>query len=255
MELTPEQKQNLVRDGFVQLPGVVPRELVDAARRAINASLGDVGIDPAQLPTFRAKSYCPELQAATVITDLLNASPVWSFAASAIGSGEINPVKRGQIALRFPNQEPARPPHPHLDGMYTPTNGVPKGTIRNFTALVGVVLSDIPHADMGNLTVWPGSHLAYERYFRERGPQALLEGMPNVPLAEGRQLTGEPGDAVLAHYQLGHGIAGNNSPDISYAIYFRLTHRNHHTIHWECMTDIWREWAGLRDVVATGAPA
>ncbi len=250
MELSVSQKQRFVQDGFLQLPGVVPPELVDAARRAINASLGDQGIDPAQLTRFRAQSYCPELQGATVITDLIHASPVWGYAESAIGRGQIRPVVGGQIALRFPTTEPLRPPHPHLDGMYTPSNGVPKGEIRNFTALVGVVLSEIPHADMGNLTVWPGSHVQYEQYFRARGPQALLEGMPEVPLAESVQLTGEPGDAVLCHYQLGHGITGNSSPNIRYAIYFRLTHVDHDAIHWDCMTDIWREWEGLRDVLS-----
>jgi Phytanoyl-CoA dioxygenase (PhyH) len=249
MELSLAQKQALHRDGFVKLPGAVPRNLVDAARKAINVSLGEQGIDPAQLTTFRAQSYCPELQGAPAITDLVNSSTVWSYAESAIGSRQIRGLTRGQIALRFPSMEPLRPPHPHLDGMYTPSNGVPKGTIRNFTALVGVVLSEIPHADMGNLTVWPGSHVQYEQYFRERGPQALLEGMPNVVLSDPVQLTGEPGDAVLCHYQLGHGIAGNSSPNIRYAIYFRLSHVGHDTMHWECMTDIWREWEGMRDVL------
>jgi len=250
MELNSAQKRSFYRDGFLRLPGAVPQELVDEARRAINASLGDRGIDPAQLTTFRAQSYCPELQSASIITDLLNTSSVWSSAESAIAPGQIRPVTSGQIALRFPSTEPLRPPHPHIDGMYTPSNSVPKGTISNFTALVGVVLSDIPRADMGNLTVWPGSHLQYEQYFRDRGPQALLEGMPNVALLEPVQLTGEPGDAVLCHYQLGHGIAGNSSPDIRYAIYFRLSHVDHDAIHWECMTDIWREWAGMRDVLS-----
>jgi hypothetical protein len=244
VELTLAQKQSLYRDGFVTLPGAVPLELVEAARRAINASLGDNGIDPAELTRFRAQSYCPELQAAPVITDLLYASEVWSLAESVIGRGQISPVSRGQIALQFPSREPLRP-HPHLDGMYTPSNGVPQGTIRNFTALVGVILSDIPHADMGNLTVWPGTHLQYEQHFRERGPQALLEGMPQVPLGDSLQLTGQPGDAVLCHYQLGHGIAGNSSPNIRYAIYFRLKHVDHDSIHWDCMTDVWREWRGM----------
>jgi len=249
MELTPEQKQRLYRDGFVQLPGAVPRTLVDSALRAINASLGNEGIDPAQLTKFRSQSYCPELQNAPVIADLVRGSSVWSFAESAIGRGKIEPLGRGQIALRFPSLDPPRAPHPHLDGMYTPTNGVPKGAIRNFTALVGIVLGEIRGPDMGNLTVWPGSHLEYEQYFRERGPEALLEGMPNVALSEPVQVMGEPGDAVLCHYQLGHGIAGNSSPNIRYAIYFRLTHVDHDAIHWECMTDIWREWAGMRDVL------
>jgi hypothetical protein len=254
MELSVAQKQSLYQDGFVMLPGAVPQELVDSALRAINASLGDRGIDPAQLTTFRSRSYCPELQGESVITDLVTRSPVWSVAESAIGPDQISPLTGGQIALRFPSSEPLRPPHPHIDGMYTPTNGVPKGTISNFTALVGVVLSKVSHSDMGNLTVWPGSHLQYEQYFRERGPQALLEGMPDVRLDEPRQLTGEPGDAVLCHYQLGHGIAGNSSPNIRYAVYVRLKHVDHDSIHWECMTDIWREWAGMRDVVGAPAP-
>jgi ectoine hydroxylase-related dioxygenase (phytanoyl-CoA dioxygenase family) len=137
--------------------------------------------------------------------------------------------------------------------MYTPTNGVPKGTIRNFTALVGVILSEVTGPDTGNLVVWPGTHHIYEQYFRERGPQALLEGMPNVELPAPRHITGKPGDAVLCHYQLGHGIAGNGSPNIRYAIYFRLKHVDHDAIERECMTDIWREWSGMRDVL--GAPA
>jgi hypothetical protein len=248
-ELTDEQKHALARDGFVHLPGAVPRDRVDAALRAINASLGSEGIDPARLPTFRAQSYCPELQAASPIVDLLNASGVLDYAVSAIGRGKLEPVHSGQIALRFPSLEAPRPALPHLDGMYTPTNGVPAGTIRNFTALVGVALSHVSAADMGNLVVWPGTHRIYEQYFREHGPQALLGGMPSVELPSARQVIAEPGDAVLCHYQLGHGIAPNLSSHIRYAVYFRLSHVNHETIHWECMTDIWREWEGMRDVV------
>ena len=64
-----------------------------------------------------------------------------------------------------------------------------------------------------------------------------------------QQLIADPGDAVLCHYQLGHGIGGNSSPHIRYAIYFRLSHIEHDANHWECMTDIWREWDGMRDVL------
>src|SRR5260370_16315634 len=136
MELSVSQKQRVAQDGFLQLPGAVPPELVDAARRAINASLGDLGIDPAQLTRFRAQSYCPELQGASVITDLVHVSPVWGYAESAIGQGQIRPVVGGQIALRFPSTEPLRPPHAHIDAIYTPSNELPKPKIRNFTAVV-----------------------------------------------------------------------------------------------------------------------
>lgn len=47
--------------------------------------------------------------------------------------------------------------------------------------------------------------------------------MPDVPLPQPRQLTPRAGDALLAHYMLGHGIAENTSPDIRYTVYFRFT--------------------------------
>jgi hypothetical protein len=252
MHLTQMQKESLYNDGLVQLPGIVAREYVDAALQAINASLGSAGMAPEQLPTFRAQSYTPEVQSTTAITDLLTKTPLWELAESAIGEGKISPRARkaGQVALRFPSTDPPREPHPHIDGMYSPNNGVPMGEIRNFTALVGVFLSDVPAPYSGNFTVWPGTHRRYESYFREHGPDSLLHGMPSVELPEPHQVTARAGDAVLAHYQLGHGIAGNASPHIRYAIFFRLSHVDHEQVRWECMTDIWREWAGMQDVVA-----
>jgi Phytanoyl-CoA dioxygenase (PhyH) len=252
MELTGAQKQSLYDQGFVNFPGIIPRELVDRALRAINASLGSQGIDPNNLTKFRAQSYCPELTASPAITGLINDSPVWSLAESAIGAGKIRPVKSGQIALRFPTMEEPGEPHAHIDGMYTPTNGVPKGTIANFTALIGVLLSDLPQAYSGNLAVWPGTHRLFETHFRERGPESLLEGMPQVEMPEPVQITGKAGDAVLCHYQVAHGITGNGSPNIRYAIYFRLSHVDHDNVHWECMTDIWREWEGMQGLAQAG---
>ncbi len=254
MQLTQTQKRALYEDGLVQLPGIVPEETVNAALRAVNASIGASGIHPRDLVTFRSQSYCPELQRSTAITDLLHASPLWQLAESAIGQGKISAVDAGQIALRFPSFEPTpREPHAHIDGMYTPHNGVKEGTIANFTALVGVFLSDVPSPYAGNFTVWPGTHRRYEAYFREKGPDSLLQGMPEVDLPAPRQVTAKAGDAVLAHYQLGHGIAGNASPHTRYAVFFRLSHVDHASVKWECMTDIWREWDGIRDLASASA--
>ncbi|MBA2392317.1 MAG: hypothetical protein H0V70_06175 [Ktedonobacteraceae bacterium] len=253
MELTHEQKQTFYEQGFVKLPGIVPMELVHDALRAINASLGSEGIDPDRLPIFRSQTFCPELTTAPPITRLLNASPLWSIAESAIGPDAIQPVQYGQIALRFPMMREAAKATPHLDGMYSPNNGVPEGTIRNFTALIGVFLNDIPHNDMGNLAVWPGSHRLYESAFKEHGPQSLLNGLPSVELPQPQQITAQVGDAALCHYQLAHGITGNSSPFTRYGIFFRLIHKNHDAWRWECMTNIWREWAGMQSIVASAS--
>jgi hypothetical protein len=255
MHLTEHQKITLYEDGVVQLPGIVPRAHVDRALRAINSSLGTLGLPPADLPRFRAQSYCPELRTAPEILGLLTETPLWNVAEALIGTGKIRPVTSGQIALRFPTLETPRAPQPHLDGMYTPENGVPAGTIANFTALVGVFLSDVPGDLAGNLSVWPGTHHLYERHFQQHGPQSLLDGMPPIALPAARQITARAGDAVLCHYQLAHGVAGNGSPHIRYAIFFRLRHVDHDALHWECMTDIWREWDGMAAIVRARTPA
>ncbi len=254
MDLTMGQKRALYEDGYVLLPGVVPAAAVRQALRAINASLGEHGMHPDNLEQFRARSYCPEMQSSTAITDLMNRSPLFDLCESAVGRGALRPVRGGQIALRFPRDGEPHRPGPHIDGMYSPTNGVPKGTIANFTALAGVYLSDVPEAFSGNFSVWPGTHRQFEGYFREVGPQALLDGMPKVEMPPFRQITARAGDAVLCHYQLAHGVAGNASPHVRYAIFFRLSHVDHDAVHWECMTDIWREWAGMREVVEAAEP-
>lgn len=256
MELSAEQKRAFAERGFLKLPGVVPPRMVGEARRAINAFLGQNGMDPNELTKYRAQTYCPGLGREPVITNLYNETPIKTVAESLIGAGKVKQVNAGQIALRFPTMDAVpRDPTPHLDGMYSPTNGVKEGTIGNFTALVGVFLSDLPEPFMGNFTVWPGTHKLYEQYFREHGPQSLLDGMPKVPLPEPEQFVGQAGDAALVHYQIGHGIAGNVSPNIRYGIFFRLFHVDHEQNHWDCMTDVWKEWDGMREFAAAGVGA
>jgi hypothetical protein len=243
--LTLEQKNEIIENGYTMLPGLVSPELVGAALLAINTSLGE-GSDPAQLDTLRSQSWCPEVTGQPAILDLLTASPAWALAESAIGVGKLEPVDRGQIALRFPIAGDPVEVHAHLDGMYTPHNGVTKGKLSNFTALVGVYLSDVPTENAGNFTVWPGSHQLYADYFQKEGADALFRGMPPVDIGAPLQTTPRAGDVVLSHYQIGHGIAPNVSPHIRYAIYFRLRRVGHSAIMAEVMSDLWREWDGLR---------
>lgn len=249
MELNLRQKQEFWDKGYVSVPGVIPPVMVAEALRAINHSLGQ-GMNVADMTKFRVQSYCPELQRMPPIQHLLTKTPAWDLAESVIGVGKIKPPGGGQIALRFPSLGEPTPARPHLDGMYSPTNGVPEGTIGNFTMLLGIFLSDVPQTDMGNFHAWPGTHRLYEQYFREHGPQSLLSGLPPVPLPEPEAITGHAGDVVLVHYQTAHGVGANVLPYVRYTIFFRLHYIDHEALHWECMTDIWREWEGMQGIGA-----
>jgi hypothetical protein len=244
VKLTTAQEGELVREGYVRVPDLIPAPRITAALKAINHSVGR-GLPPDQVAVYRSRSFCPELQRASVILDLFHETPARGVAESLLG--RIEDVRSGQIALAFPQMEPPAPPYPHLDGLHTATNGVPAGEVRSFTLLVGVILSEVGGAGAGNLTVWPGSHRLYESYFRERGPRSLLDGMPPVTLSDPVEVTGRPGDVILCHYQLAHAVGANTSPDIRYAVYFRVKSRGHDGRRWDCLTDLWKEWPGIRE--------
>jgi ectoine hydroxylase-related dioxygenase (phytanoyl-CoA dioxygenase family) len=242
---TAGRRAALRERGYVVLPDAIPRERRDDALRAINASLGR-GLPPADVPRFRAQSFCPELQRTDAILGLFRDTPAASAAAALVGPRGLEPVRTGQIALSFPAAEDkAARPHPHLDGLYTPDNGVPAGSVLSFTMLAGIVLSDVAGPDAGNLVVWPGSHLRLEKYFRERGPRSLQQGMPDVDLGRPEPVLARAGDVVLCHYQLAHAAGPNTSPHVRYAVYFRLEAKGHSSRRWECLTDVWKEWEGL----------
>ncbi len=242
--LDQDQKQSLREQGFLHLRGVVTPELIRRALRAINHDLSR-GIEPARLPTFHAQSFCPDVTATPAITDLFDHSGARTLIESATGA--LKPVVSGQIALRWPRLEDAKGiGKAHIDGTYSPTNGVPAGKILNFTALACVLLSDLPDEFAGNFTLWPASHLVHERYFREHGPEALLKE-PKLDLGAAKQITGRAGDVILAHYLLGHTVSANCSPHIRYAVFFRLESTAFDDANrLGSVSDAWRDWAGMR---------
>lgn len=250
MKLSAEQKKTFYRDGFVVVPGLVPSSQIKAARKQINRSFGQ-GIDPARMTEFRAQTFCPELRGDPIIWDLLRANATFDVVEELVGKGAIDPNNLSpQIATRFPElTDEVKEIHAHLDGMYTPDNAVNFGEIRSHTLLVGVFLSDVNEENAGNFTAWPGSHHIYEKYFREHGPDSLLNGMPKIDIGEPKQLLVKEGDVLLAHYQLAHCVGAHIGSDIRYTVFFRVRHPQHEVQKLEAMTNIWLEWPGMAEII------
>jgi ectoine hydroxylase-related dioxygenase (phytanoyl-CoA dioxygenase family) len=102
-----------------------------------------------------------------------------------------------------------------------------------------VLLSDQPTENMGNLWVWPGTHLTDQAFFGEHGPDALLGcgGYPPIALPTPEQVRGRAGDLLLAHYLLGHNIGGNTSDTVRRAAYFRVK-RVGHALRWPARSSV-----------------
>lgn len=232
-------RENLLRDGYALFLGITPEPLIASALQAIQQDLKE-NYDEARKDEYDYISFCPDLRGTPVITNLLRQSPIWNILDEAIGVDNIG-HDGGQIALRRAHNAPIEKVwNYHIDGVPEPHNGLK--SFSNFTALVGVYLSDTPKNFSGNFAVWPGSHEILEKYFRDNGPESMNMGMPKVELGEPTQLSTNVGDAVLCHYQLGHSVATNTSDVDRIAVYFRIWLNDIEQRRWELLTNIWNGW-------------
>ena len=211
---------------FVVVPNVVPKKMVDAAKRRINQCIGmarraamgyqDLGADR-HLVTDRAAlldragETLEELGSEPAVTDLFNSSGAIQLLESVLGDGAVEPQAAGQIQVLFPPTEdltqavgqmgwknedvPWYGWGGHLDGQ---SNGGVNGNakemdnncnIKNFTTLVGFPLSDQMEEGVGNLGVLRTAHHAMESVFRHQHAKGgpLGPDGPDWPREEPRQ--------------------------------------------------------------------
>ena len=279
---------SLGRDGFVHLPQAVSRELCRSAKREINRLMG---ASMGSADQFKGKSF----ESAPVLTDLFNKSVLPHLMKKLLGGAA--PYRQGgaQLALRFPGDgcpggtahfNPSHFEHVrrawHIDGCpsdFLPGKTDHYGRIGNFDCLVGVLLSDIEGPMGGELCCYPGSHRALARHFRgehgtldgascpelERvkahGNSALPTGAATDALFGGeppQHCVGRAGDVFLANYMVAHFVAPNASPDIRYAVYFRVHGPSfgvnpHGSSNLRAMLDPWCNWIGVGGGGATGS--
>lgn len=261
LDLTTQQKQRFLDDGYLVLPQAVPGVMVKAARHAINHSLGSVGMDPAKMTHYRSLSYCNEIQKSDMIIDLFELSCVKQYAQVLLGKGNVSPVTNVQIALRFPQPLYPKQDAPsfggHLDGIGSGSNGQSKGQFaRGFTMLAVIYLQDVLEPYNANFTVWPGSHETVAAHIREHGLEVLSQGQPKCKWPRpGVQINGKAGDIVLMHSNTIHTAAPNLGPDIRYAAIARICHVNLDKLGVQGIAQPWVEYEGLADILSPSAAA
>ncbi len=251
--LSDKQKQAFVHEGYLHIPHAVPQPLVDQALRAVNYSIGNAGKTGENPDRHRSAFFCAELLKADVILDLYRNAEVMALTESLLGSGNVQEVQSAKPYPRFPDAPGTEAPRlgGHIDGVGNGTNGQPRGQYRrSFTMFAVIYLDDVPEAESGNFTVWPGSHLTFAEHFRQHGHRVLAEGTPRLDLPHPPvMLTGQAGDLILAHHQIYHAGGYNLSPRVRHATIARLKHKDCDAIGPDAYVNIWREWPGLQDFV------
>lgn len=250
--LSESQKKHFVEFGFIKLDQIVPQPLISAALRAINTALcceGAIG----QNPNTGGVQYCEGVGGSAAIQDLMYATPAWTAVQQLLGRGRAKKVNGAQIALRPPqegmdsrNMPEFTPGHQwHIDGMG-------QGKHSPFTLLVGFTLSAVPEVNMGNFTLFPGSHKILQPLVKEQVRQKSglfsnenAEGKPDIGL--GKQVIAQAGDVVMCHQKLAHRGGPNGSDGIRYQVYFRVKHVDHEAYldSGAVLEDLWLEFEGL----------
>ncbi len=241
--LTPAQKRKLLRDGYVPVPGIVPRPLVEAALKEIHCLVAESNQE-AGAGAFSGSQFVRH-HGAPAILDLFYKTPLRALAESLAGKGALELPREGHVYLRFPQRERrAGSPPLHIDGAASPEGGPATG-IGTMTQKLCVLLSDAPRPFCGNFTVCPGSHRLVARRLSEQGAESLLRRLPDVAGLRPRQLLGRAGDAFVCHQLLVHSGQQNLSAYPRYAVFFNLRHVDHLRRWARAVTDPWLEWPGL----------
>lgn len=255
--ISAAQKARLKRDGWVLLPRAVPPAVFEPALREINNRLG-TGRHPERDLDADPRDYLSEYVSSPAVMALARGR-LREAAEALLGPGRVEPLSQGQVVLRFPaaSADARYDRLTHIDGLYASKDGLYAGAGKplRYSLCAGVLLSDTPAPDMGNLLVYPGSHRLIARAVAKRGLDALKHGLDGLGLPKAAQVTGRAGDAVLFHFQLAHDKAPNYSPHIRSAAYFRFWHlgawhdRSREYLE-KAMIDPWLEWPGMRGVRA-----
>jgi hypothetical protein len=243
--LTDQQVQSFAERGFVVVPGLVAPEDCNVVEAEVDRLLGEQAVPENHVGShfiWRTSSESPSL-----FEVLDRPFGILGAATDLVRPNEVEVAfDQVQVAFNIPPYD-HRPGRPHIDG-YAPGQVTP-GT---FTLLAGLLLTDQVMDNVGNLWVWPGSHLAHAAFFARGGPEAFgaSGGYPDADLGDPVQVHGRRGDVVLAHYLLGHNIGGNTESDVTRtALYWRLQIPGHAESWYSSLSDAWHEFPDLKELI------
>lgn len=243
--LEPADKAFFKENGVLIKRGVLSRAQIDAARDALWAGIEAERDDPSTWVKAGPRVPCPSGHPAIRATVM--ESPVFAMMEELVGPGRLNPGSAGPH-LVFPSgdTEWSHPSGGHLDGYYTPTNGVPEGTVGYMSINATVYVEDIDSRG-GCFTYWPGSHIKAAEYFRSHSLLSVPGGSSKrgFDIGEGVEFTGRAGDVCLWHGQMFHSGSRNVNRNIRMALIGRFSRKDANDIRFETPDDMWQYWEGI----------
>jgi hypothetical protein len=245
--LTADDKAFFKENGYLIKRDVLSEAQIQAAQDAlwsgIEADRNDAKTWVGAGPRVPVPSSHPAIMAT------LHDAPVFAMAEEMVGKDRLNPNAGPGPHLVYPSGdgEWKLPGRGHLDGYYTPTNGVPEGTVGVWQICATIYVDDVRPRGAG-FTLWPGTHRAATEFFRNHSLLSLKGGVPedHFPTGEPLEVTGPAGTVCFWHGQLVHSGSKNVNDNIRMALIARLARKDITDILFESPDDMWVYWDGLR---------
>ena len=224
--LTLEDKAFFKENGYLVKRSVLSEAQVQAARDALWEG---IEADRDRPETWiEAGPRVPCSGSHPAIRATVGESPVFAMMEEMVGQGQLNPGGPGPH-LVFPSgdHEWKEAKHGHLDGYYTPTNGVPEGTVGYMTINVTIYVEHIEHRG-GCFTVFPGTHRMAHEYFKTHSLLSVQGGSSNriwsdEEMPNAFEFEGAPGDVCFWHGQMVHTGSKNVNRNIRMALIGRFS--------------------------------
>ena len=243
--LVEDDKRFFKENGYLLVHDVLSERQVEAA---VDVLWEDMTLDRESPNTWINPGPIPMSCAShPAIRATLYDSPLFEMAEELVGKGRLANSSPGP-QMTYPTGEDKWeiPSGGHLDGYYTPTNGVPEGTVGKFFLGVSCYVNHV-RPRSGGFTLWPGTHIQSEEYFKTHSILSIQGGSSRdvFDLPQPLEVTGPPGTAVLWHGRLIHSASRNCEKEIRMALISRLRPKNMSDILFETPEDMWQHWDGI----------
>lgn len=257
-KLTPTQLDEFVRNGFIVLKGVIPKELIHDAYQMLHAphvdKFGTVYERP--FPDWLASRVVRERVKSPSAYRLVYGTPLAAYIMGLVGNMREDPFEaRGyqhaetepEHAFKTRNPDACADWDWFLNRIQSfHVDGIGQGRLTDFSLLCGIALTDQRGPASGCLIVWPGTHhimgehikahfaehdaykrasLVYDEKALERMDMEFLDMIKEGPM-KGRKpvpVLLEEGDVVLAHHKLAHCVGPNLSNIVRNQMYVRIS--------------------------------
>jgi hypothetical protein len=243
--LSDEDKSFFKANGYLVKNDTLSQEQIDAAQDALWSGIEADREDPDTW--VNAGPMAPVPGSHPAIRATMFDTPIFEMAEELVGKGLLNQGGPG-ANLRYPSGEDewSPPPHGHLDGYYTPTNGVPEGTVGRFSIATTIYVDEVVHRG-GGFTVWPGSHIKAADYFKDHSLLSIQGGV-GEDIGDCKEITGPAGTVCFWHGRMFHTGSPNSSERIRMALIARLSLKDMSDILFEEPDDIWEYYPAMHEV-------